>query len=129
MPRRDLFDDPSRHRFVGNFSSGPLADGALFGLLAGHRDQLAGLLSGNLALPSRARDITEPVLDFEIYQCNTLQSKPACAPGTHRLYAQAKFASNLAIILTSIGLQDDASSQGHLLGGAVATHQSLQFVA
>src|SRR2546421_300273 len=115
MPRRDLVDDPSRHRFVGNFSSGPLADGTLFGLLAGHRDQLAGLLSGNLALPSRARNITEPALHREICQCNALQSKPACAPGTHRFYAQAKLTSNLAIVLASIGLQDDASSQCHLL--------------
>jgi hypothetical protein len=54
---RYLFNDPSRHRCVGNFSSDPLADGALFGLFAGHGDQLAGWLSGNLApLPfSQAR--------------------------------------------------------------------------
>lgn len=62
MPRGDLLDDSSCHRFVGNFAFGTLADRTLFGLLACHRDQLADLFSGDLAPPSRARKITESVL-------------------------------------------------------------------
>src|SRR5919206_2137566 len=110
MPRRDLLDDPSRHRFVGNFSSGPLADGTLFGLLTGHRDQLAELFCADLAPPAGARDIAESVLDGEICQRDSLQGEPAFAPGARRLHADAKLTSNLAIVLACIGLQDDAPS-------------------
>ena len=73
MPRRDLLDDATSHHFVGNFSSGPLANGTLFGLLAGHRDQLAALFCADLAPPARSRDILESVLDFEISQRDGLQ--------------------------------------------------------
>ena len=104
MPRRDLLDDPARHRFVGNFSSGPLADGTLFGLFARQRDQLADLLCTDLALPTGAWDITESILHREISQRDALQAKPACALGTHRLHAQAKLAGNLAIVLACICL-------------------------
>ena len=68
MPRRDLLDDPSRHRFVGNFSSGPLADGTCFGLLAGQRDQLAGLFGADLAPPAGARGITESIRHRQVSQ-------------------------------------------------------------
>jgi hypothetical protein len=86
VPRRDLLDVPSCHPFVGDFSSRPLADGTLFGLGASHRHQLADLLGGNLAPPSRVRDITESVLHREICKRDGLQRKPAFAPGRHRLH-------------------------------------------
>src|SRR5437879_4876669 len=104
MPRGDLLDDPSRHRFIGNFSSRPLADGTLFGLLTGHRDQLASLLCADLASPAGAWDITESVVHREIGQRHALPGKPAFAPSTHRLHTQAQLAGNLAIVLACIGL-------------------------
>src|SRR5436190_14129939 len=121
MPRRNLLDDPSRHRFVGNFSSRPLADGTFFRLLTGHRDQLANLLCADLAPPTGARDIAESLLHREISQRNALQGQPTFAPSTHRLHAEANLAGNLAIVLAYICLQDDASSQYHLLGRVVST--------
>jgi len=122
MPRRDLLDDATSHHFVGNFASGPLADGTVFGLLTGHGDHLAALFCADLASPAGARDIPESVLHRQICQCDRLQGQPAFAPGAHRLHAYAKLTSNLAIVLASIGLQDDAPSQCHLLAGAMATH-------
>ena len=102
MPRRDLLDDPSRHRFVGNFSSGPLADGTCFGLLAGQRDQLAGLFCADLAPPAGARDVTESVRHRQICQRTSLQGQPALAPGSYRLHADTKLASDLALVLACI---------------------------
>lgn len=112
MPRGNLLEDPSCYGFVSNFPSGPLADGTLFRLLTGHRDQLADLLCADLASTAWAWDITEPILDRKIRSRDRLQGQPAFAPGTHGFYADAKFASNLAIVLACIGLQDDTSSQG-----------------
>ena len=122
MPRRDLLDDAPSHHFVGNFASGPLADGTLFGLLAGHGDHLASLFGSDLAPPARTRDVTESVLHPEISPRDLLQSQPAFAPGAYRLHADAKLASDLALVLAGIGLQDDAPSQYHLLAGAMATY-------
>jgi len=116
MPRRDLLDDAASHHFVSNFASGPLADGTVFGLLAGHRHHLAGLFGSDPAPPAGARDIPEPVLHREISQRDHLQGQPAFAPGTHRLHADAKLARNLAIVLAGIGLQDNAPLSGPSVG-------------
>src|SRR5512142_91343 len=125
MPRRNLLDDAASHHFVSKFASGPLADRALFGLFAGQRDQLAGLFGSDPAPFAGAWNIPESVLDFEICQGDRLQAQPALTPGAHRLHADAKLASNLAIVLAGIGLQDDAPSQGDLLASARPTHHSL----
>src|SRR5215470_2629792 len=102
MPRRDLLDDAASHHFVSQFASGPLADGTLFGLLAGHRDHLASLLCGDLAPPAGARDIPESVLHREICQRDSLQGQPTFAPEAYCLHADAKLASDLAIVLACI---------------------------
>ena len=62
MPRRDLLDDPSCHRFVGNFALGPLGR---WGCLWVCSDAIVinweRLFSGDLASGARSRQITEPV--------------------------------------------------------------------
>jgi hypothetical protein len=43
MARGNALDNAPRHYFLCKLASGPVADGALFGLFTGQRNQLTGL--------------------------------------------------------------------------------------
>ena len=120
---------PRRHHFVGDFASRPVADRALFRLLAGHRHHLAGLLRRDLRRPSWAGTSSRRSLT------DRSASATACQP-IQRM-RQQRTVSTLTprsraiwlLFFPASGRQDDASSQRQLLGGAVPTHQQLQFVS
>src|SRR5881275_1873606 len=90
MARRDRGHNPASHHFVGDFASGPVADGPFFRLLAGHRHDLARLLCGDLRRSSWTWDIGEPFAHRQVRERHRLQTNPAHAPTAHRIHAHAQ---------------------------------------
>src|SRR6266567_4738842 len=128
MARRNLLDDATRHHFVGDFSSCPVADRAFFGLLAGQCDDLAGLFGGDMGRFSGTWDILQALPHREFLQRHRLQANPAHAPTANRIHTDFQISGDLAIILAFCRSQDHAPPQSHLLGCTMPTHQCFQFL-
>src|SRR6266849_3867937 len=126
MSWRNLRQDPASHHLVGDFASGPLANRTLLRLLTGQRHHLTGLLRRDLRWTARSGFIRESLTDLSISERDPMPRQPAVAPGAHCIHTHLLFLCDLAIILSGIGCQDDAGTQGHLLRRAVPTHQRLQ---
>src|SRR5947209_12179086 len=129
MARRDRGHNPASHHFVGDFASGPVADGPFFRLLAGHRHDLARLLCGDLRRSSWTWDIGEPFAHRQVRERHRLQTNPAHAPTAHRIHAHAQFSGDLRISFSLCRSQDHASSFRQLLRSTMSSDKLLQVFA
>jgi len=131
MAGRNLRDNAAAHEFVGDFASGPLADGAarLGRRGAGQFDDLAHLGVGNPHRPAGPRRIGQPLRDGQVRERYRLQSQPALAPQPRHVETDPELAGNLAVVGTAGGGQDDARAEGKLLGRRVAADQLVEALA
>jgi hypothetical protein len=131
MARGDAIDDATFDHLVGDLPLGPVGDGAsgLAGGFAGHGDDSADLLGGDLRRLTRAWGIAEAVLDAKLGQGDRLQEHPAFAPDPHHVEGDLMRRRDGRIAQPVGGVQDDLGPQDQLLGGRVPPDEALEGLA
>jgi hypothetical protein len=131
MARGDAVDDAAFDHLIGDLPLGPVGDGAsgLDGGLAGHGDDGADLLGGDLRWLARAWGIAEAVLDPELGQGDRLQEHPTFAPGAHRVEGDLMGLRDGRVALPVGGEQDHLGPQDQLLGSRVPPDEALEGLA
>jgi hypothetical protein len=131
MARGDAIDDAAFDHLVRNLPLGPVGNGSpgLAGGLAGHGDDGADLLGGDLRRLARAWGIAESILNAQLGQGDRLQEHPAFAPGSDHVESDLMHRRDGRVAQPISGVQDDLGSQGQLLGGRVLSAEAQEGLA
>jgi hypothetical protein len=105
MSGRDLVNDATFHDFVRKFAVCPVANGPfrVLRVFAGHRGDLADLISGDPRRTPRARQVFKTLFNAQIRQRNCLQGQPAISPPARSKDAYSKVFGDPGIVLAFIG--------------------------
>src|SRR5829696_7914180 len=98
MPARDTLENAAFDNFVGNFTSGPLADGALgaLGDFAGQSHDLADLFGADADRPAWTRQVRQSLCQAQVFS-QTAQTEPALAPVSRHGHADVQRARDVFI--------------------------------